>query len=129
MDLTGLQQNDKPTRDVLVVFDDSGDREFVGFGSAKNGEFADCFLEAGKLPHEAIQVCADGFALLAAILLMTGRDKHREASAGFCRPCHCMCTCVLSVCCALWHLRSVSSSLASRCQSAVMLCEWCPYGL
>ena len=56
VDLTGLQQNDKPTRDVLVVSDESGDREFVGFGSAKNGEFADCFLEASKLPTEAIQV-------------------------------------------------------------------------
>lgn len=55
VDLSGLQQNDKPTRDVLVVFDEGGDREFVGFGSAKNGEFADCFLEAGKLPREAIK--------------------------------------------------------------------------
>ncbi|KAK9808320.1 hypothetical protein WJX73_000806 [Symbiochloris irregularis] len=55
VDLSGLQQNDKPTRDVLVVFDDSGDREFVGFGSAKNGEFADAFLEAGKLPADAIR--------------------------------------------------------------------------
>lgn len=56
VNLSGLQQNDKPTRDVLVVFDEGGDREFVGFGSAKNGEFADCFLEAGKLPREAIKV-------------------------------------------------------------------------
>ena len=61
MDLSGLQQNTKPTRDVLVVFDDTGDREFVGFGSAKNEEFADCFLEADKLPKEAIKVsgCLD----------------------------------------------------------------------
>ena len=56
VDLSGVQQNDKPTRDVLVVFDNEGDREFVGFGSATNGEFADCFLEADKLPHDAIKV-------------------------------------------------------------------------
>ena len=58
VDISGLQQNDKPTRDVLVVSDKDGDREFVGFGSAKNGEFADCFLEADKLPRDAIKACA-----------------------------------------------------------------------
>lgn len=73
VDVSGVQQNDKPTRDVLVVFDDSGDREFVGFGSAKNGEFADCFMEADKLPKDAIKVCA--------------RDDHSQHPCRFCRPC------------------------------------------
>lgn len=45
-----------PTRDVLVVFDDSGDREFIGFGSAKAHEFADCFISADALPEDTIRV-------------------------------------------------------------------------
>ena len=56
VDITDLQRNDKPTRDVLVTFTKENDREFVGFGSAKNDEFADCFLEAGKLPLDKLKV-------------------------------------------------------------------------
>lgn len=56
VDITDLQRNEKPTRDVLVTFTKENDREFVGFGSAKNDEFADCFLEADKLPLDKLKV-------------------------------------------------------------------------
>lgn len=50
-----MQHVDSPTRDVLVIFDGSGDREFIGFGSASADQFADCFISADKLPQEAIK--------------------------------------------------------------------------
>ena len=56
MDLSGSQYVDLPTRDVLVVFDNSGDREFIGFGSAEANQFADCYISAAELPQEAVQV-------------------------------------------------------------------------
>ena len=56
MDTTEVQRNDKPTRDVLVTFTEENDRQFVGFGSAKNEEFADCFLEESKLPEQKLKV-------------------------------------------------------------------------
>lgn len=55
VDLTAAQEVDLPTRDVLVIFDNSGDREFIGFGSAKANEFADCFISAEHLPEETIK--------------------------------------------------------------------------
>lgn len=56
MDLSAVQHVDLPTRDVLVIFDNSGDREFIGFGSAAGHEFADCFISADKLPEATIRV-------------------------------------------------------------------------
>ena len=55
-----MQRNEKPTRDVLVTFTNDNDRQFVGFGSAKNEEFADCFLEESKLPEEKLKVMLAG---------------------------------------------------------------------
>ena len=41
-----------PTRDVYVVYNKGGDREFVGFGEGTpTGGFADCFLDAARLPE------------------------------------------------------------------------------
>lgn len=46
---------DKPTRDVYVIYNEQGDREFVGFGEGTPTEgYADCFLDAEKLPAELI---------------------------------------------------------------------------
>ena len=45
----------KPTRDVYVIYNKDGDREFVGFGENTPTEgYADCFLNAEKLPTELI---------------------------------------------------------------------------
>ncbi|EIE20911.1 Ribokinase-like protein [Coccomyxa subellipsoidea C-169] len=54
VDVSGVQQVDLPTRDVLVVYDSSGDRQFVGFGGP-NESFADTAISADKLPLEALQ--------------------------------------------------------------------------
>jgi len=44
-----------PTRDVYVIYNEQGDREFVGFGEGTPTEgFADCFLDASKLPEALI---------------------------------------------------------------------------
>ena len=51
-----MQFVERPTRDVLVVFDNEGDREFIGFGSAEANEFADCFIAADKLPEDTVKV-------------------------------------------------------------------------
>ena len=56
MDLTAVQRNDRPTRDVLVIRDLSGDREFCGFGVAETTEYADCFIQPDKLPYDMIKV-------------------------------------------------------------------------
>ncbi len=53
MDVSGVQRVDRPTRDVLVVFDDEGDRRFVGFGGP-NGSFADAQIAADALPMELL---------------------------------------------------------------------------
>lgn len=71
VDLTAAQNVDKPTRDVLVVFDNSGDREFIGFGSANADEFADCFISADDLPHDTIKV-----GVRAQTLVIAGRRSH-----------------------------------------------------
>ena len=49
VDCSGVQRVERPTRDVLVVFDDHGDRRFVGFGG-ENTEFADTVIAAEALP-------------------------------------------------------------------------------
>lgn len=48
-----VQRVERPTRDVLVVSDASGDREFVGFGGP-NDSFADTVIDAGSLPEDVL---------------------------------------------------------------------------
>ena len=61
VDLSAVQRNDRPTRDVLVIRDMSGDREFCGFGVAETTEYADCFIEPDRLPIEMIKVLPSTF--------------------------------------------------------------------
>lgn len=56
VDVSGIQRVAAPTRDVLVVFDKDGDRKFVGFGKTVTTKFADCFIDADKLPMEVLKV-------------------------------------------------------------------------
>ena len=56
VDISGVQTVDKPTRDVLVVYDQDGDRQFVGFGGP-NDSFADCFISAEQLPLDTLRSC------------------------------------------------------------------------
>ncbi|MEW5317826.1 MAG: hypothetical protein WDW38_009093 [Sanguina aurantia] len=51
-----------PTRDVYVVRDNDGDREFAGFGRPTES-YSDCFLDANSIPAEEIS---------AATVLVTG---------------------------------------------------------
>lgn len=44
-----------PTRDVYVVRDNDGDREFAGFGRPTES-YSDCFLDANSIPAEEISV-------------------------------------------------------------------------
>lgn len=37
--------------------DHGGEREFSGFGAAKNNEYADCFIDGEKMPEATIKVC------------------------------------------------------------------------
>jgi fructokinase len=55
VDLSAAQFVERPTRDVLVIFDSEGDREFIGFGSAEANEFADCYIAADKLPESTVK--------------------------------------------------------------------------
>ena len=57
MDVSAVQTVDKPTRDVLVVYDSDGDRQFVGFGGP-NDSFADCFISAEQLPLDTLRSSA-----------------------------------------------------------------------
>ena len=57
MDVSAVQTVDKPTRDVLVVYDSDGDCQFVGFGGP-NDSFADCFISAEQLPLDTLKSCA-----------------------------------------------------------------------
>ena len=50
VDVSPVQRVDAPTRDVYVVFDGAGERQFVGFGSPDPAAFADCALDAARLP-------------------------------------------------------------------------------
>ena len=56
VDLSSVQRVPQPTRDVLVTRDEGGEREFSGFGAAKNNEYADCFLDGEKMPEATIKV-------------------------------------------------------------------------
>jgi fructokinase len=63
VDTEYIQRNSHPTRDVLVTRSLDGDRAFAGFGAAKTTEYADCFVDASKLPLDVIA---------AADVLVTG---------------------------------------------------------
>ena len=52
-DVGAVQRVERPTRDVLVVSDAGGDREFVGFGGP-NDSFADTVINAGSLPEDVL---------------------------------------------------------------------------
>lgn len=54
VDTKYIQRNSHPTRDVLVTRSFDGDRTFAGFGAAKTTEYADCFVDAAKLPTDVI---------------------------------------------------------------------------
>jgi len=53
VDVHGVQRVDRPTRNVLVMSDASGDREFVGFGGP-NESFADTAIDAASLPEDVL---------------------------------------------------------------------------
>ncbi|MBE9198509.1 MULTISPECIES: carbohydrate kinase [unclassified Nodularia (in: cyanobacteria)] len=56
VDTTGVQRHSTaPTRQVYVVRDMSGDRNFAGFGEYDTAEFADTRLQAEKLPESLFQ--------------------------------------------------------------------------
>jgi fructokinase len=55
VDVSGVQRTPAPTRDVYVVRQPSGDREFAGFGQPSDA-YCDTRLDAGRLPLEAIEV-------------------------------------------------------------------------
>lgn len=50
VDVSAIQRVPAPTRDVYVVFTPDGDRSFVGFGATDADKYADCFVDAQKLP-------------------------------------------------------------------------------
>ncbi|MER3434745.1 MAG: carbohydrate kinase [Leptolyngbya sp. ERB_1_1] len=56
VDTTGIQTHPAPTRTVLVLRSEMGDRSFVAFGDKRNTtEFADTHLKADRLPVELFQ--------------------------------------------------------------------------
>jgi len=68
VDSTGVQRHPTaPTRQVYVVRSENGEREFAGFGELNTAEFADCYLQASKLP-ESLFVEAD-FLILGTLEL------------------------------------------------------------
>lgn len=53
VDVGAVRRVERPTRDVLVVSDAGGDREFVGFGGPSDS-FADTVIDAGSLPEDVL---------------------------------------------------------------------------
>lgn len=53
----GVQRRDEPTRDVYVVQDNKGDREFAGFGLPSE-QYSDCYLDEEQLPLDDIKTSA-----------------------------------------------------------------------
>ena len=73
--------------------DEAGEREFSGFGAAKNNEYADCFIDADLIPEPTIKVgwfqCATfhpHFSFVEYLesckLAVPGCPHHRDKSAG-----------------------------------------------
>lgn len=54
VDVSAVQRRPEPTRDVYVVRDDKGDREFAGFGLSTDS-YSDCFLDASSVPLDSIR--------------------------------------------------------------------------
>ncbi len=54
MDVGAVQRVERPTRDVLVMSDATGDREFVGFGGP-NDSFADTVIDVKSLPEDVLE--------------------------------------------------------------------------
>lgn len=64
-----------PTRDVYVVRDNDGDREFAGFGRPTES-YSDCFLDANSIPAEEISVSSHRLGndcMFASVRLHRGR--------------------------------------------------------
>ncbi|MBD1825597.1 carbohydrate kinase [Cyanobacteria bacterium FACHB-DQ100] len=56
VDTTGIQTHSAPTRTVLVLRSETGDRSFVAFGEQRDTtEFADTHLQANQIPTELFQ--------------------------------------------------------------------------
>lgn len=56
VDSTGVQRHSTaPTRQVYVIRSENGEREFAGFGELNTAEFADCYLQASKLPESLFE--------------------------------------------------------------------------
>jgi len=52
VNISGVQRNPKfPTRQVYVLRQPNGDRDFAGFSSSQPGAFADAYLQAQQLPE------------------------------------------------------------------------------
>ena len=71
VDLNPVQRVPQPTRDVLVTRDHAGEREFSGFGAADNNEYADCFIDASKLPENTIKASQSCMKAPSCTLLLT----------------------------------------------------------
>ena len=88
VDVSAVQRVAHPTRDVLVVFDAEGDREFVGFGAAATIDFADCFIDPEQLPLDMI---AGASSLITGTLGLaypkTAAAMHRAVDAARSGPC------------------------------------------
>eukprot|EP01023_Acetabularia_acetabulum_P042319 TRINITY_DN4172_c0_g1_i3.p1 TRINITY_DN4172_c0_g1~~TRINITY_DN4172_c0_g1_i3.p1 ORF type:complete len:447 (-),score=74.18 TRINITY_DN4172_c0_g1_i3:763-2001(-) len=54
VNMSAVLRCEQPTRDVYVVRDNDGDREFAGFGLPTT-DYSDCFITEESLPVEAIQ--------------------------------------------------------------------------
>ena len=81
VDLSAVQHVDSPTRDVLVIFDSTGDREFIGFGSAEANQFADCFISAAKLPEDTIRVSPSGSVALETSQCPVSKAALRDSAS------------------------------------------------
>jgi len=76
VDLTPVQRVPEPTRDVLVTRDEAGEREFSGFGAAKNNEYADCFIDADKMPESTIKANKQQACTICRLLKHTDQSWH-----------------------------------------------------
>jgi fructokinase len=77
VNIEGVQQHpNAPTRGVYVVRSVTGDRAFAGFGNYQTTEFADTYLDAGKLPVHLFETAA----FLAMGTLAMAYPASREAT-------------------------------------------------
>ncbi|KAF5835869.1 Ribokinase-like protein [Dunaliella salina] len=69
----GIQRRDEPTRDVYVVQDEKGDREFAGFGLPSD-KYCDCYLDSSVMPVDDIKSAA----IMVTGTLALAQPKTRE---------------------------------------------------